>query len=205
MKPYLYLDTETTGLGKDDQIYEIAWCNNLNMQTTSFLVDHTKIPSGWTLDNTEYATRVLGHHEDWQTPSFIRSALISAVNALKTMSGGEPVHLMGACPAFDDRMIRQNIFLDDAEPPWVHRLMDIETMVMDYCGLDVPPPLSKCRGLLDIAGSNPRPHEALPDALEVRLLHDWLMKHKKQSMSPTHISKVHQIRALTESILHPQG
>lgn len=164
--PYLFLDLETTGLDPDtDEIYEAAWIDPWGKEHTH-LVEHKHLPSLWTLQNTDYTTRVL---PAWgkQTLAFIGSQLHIAKPYQTEM------YLVGANPAFDHGFLRKLFKATEHDQPYNYHLIDVEALVMEHCGLTHPPHLADCRALLGLPGSY-KQHSALDDAREAKHIFEFL-------------------------------
>jgi hypothetical protein len=173
---FLYLDTETTGLGPKDQVTEVAWCvSGDSFLPRQFFMHHHQLPNEWVINNTDYVTRVFPGEKS--TKSEIYHTLASDVAFLKERYQTTVIHLVGACPGFDDRMLRRSLFepLSIDEPPWSHRLVDIELVIATYFYQEMPLSLKESRQLLGMEGENPAPHTALADAKEVRDMHTAIL------------------------------
>lgn len=184
---FLYLDTETTGLGLEDQVTEVAWCSP-NKAAEAYFLPHTRLPNVWIINNTDYLTRIFPATKS--KLSYVAQALRVYCERLKCLAGASTVHLVGACPAFDDRMLRRSLFDPlGEEPPWSHRLIDIETAVAYHFGFSTPRSLRDTRVLLGLAGENSAPHTAGADAYEVLELHQALLVLQKTSELQMPIAK----------------
>lgn len=161
----VFLDIETTGLDVEkDQITEIAWITYDYGQRVQ-LVQHDRLPNDWVLRHTDYLTRIAPVTKEPldQVLSWLRYDI-------ERVSTTEPVYLVGACPAFDDRFLRKAY--GEGKVPYHYHVIDIEAMAMGSLGLDFSPSLKDLRGLLGIEGQNEAPHHALADALEVKVIYE---------------------------------
>lgn len=172
----IFLDLETTGLiAGVDQITEAAWVvvDHLGeSQERQFFVEHDLLPNRWVLDETDYLTRV--------APA-IKTPLRDVLMQLDIdCAGREKAYMIGACPSFDDRHIRHayRSLYGESDPPYHHRIIDIEAMVFGAFRLSTMPSLKELRSILGIPGENDAPHTALSDAQEVRLIFESLQKSK---------------------------
>lgn len=151
-----FLDTETTGLALDDDIWEFAAivrqpdgterthqmfiehdtrrCNTLPPE---FLADHqTRFPiSGDTQWHPDVKSRKEAAHE------------------IAHILSGRP-HIVGAVPNFDTERIARLLRRFGLEPDWHHHLIDVEAMAVGW-GHGV------FRAHADIAAVQGRPHDAL--------------------------------------------
>jgi len=166
---YLFLDTETTGLEAGiDEITEIAWIARLNDGrefTAQYFVEHSRLPNEWVLKNTDYMNRI-ALAEKYPLREVLR--FLSGVVELNDA----PMHMVGACPAFDDRFLRAAFAAHKREVPYHYHVIDIEAMAFGALGLPTMPPLKELRSKLGIPGENEAAHTALADAREAMLIFD---------------------------------
>lgn len=170
---YLFLDTETTGLARFDQVWQIAWIMTdsslATVGTANRIVQHSTAPSPWVLKNTSYVQGVSSTHSP--------APLSACVNEIAVESGPnrsrfDRLYLVGSSPSFDDSKIAAHLRADggDDAVPWHHPL-DIGALVMGLRG--DPRPL----GLHDLATltgiKNVKPHDAMSDATHVLDLFRW--------------------------------
>jgi hypothetical protein len=171
---HLFLDLETTGLiSGNDQITEAAWIAD-DGTSSQFFVAHTRTPHEWVLTKTDYLTRIAPAPK-----TSLRDVLeiLTADVARLAGHGGDPVYLVGACPAFDDRFLRhayRTAFQDPREPPYNYHVIDVEAVALGALGHAAPLSLRDLRAALGIAGANAAAHTALADAAEVKLIWDAL-------------------------------
>jgi DNA polymerase III epsilon subunit-like protein len=193
--PHIFLDLETTGLEAGvDEITEAAW--RLRDGTRrQFFVKHTRLPNQWVLENTDYLTRIL--------PA--RKVPVSAVldtlkmDCERTAPPPSAIHLVGACPSFDDRFIRAA--LGGAEPPYHYHVICVEVMTMGLMGWDEPRSLKDLRSALGIDGANLAPHTAEGDALEAENIFDAVLRARKYASKshPPYVCKTHPLKPLDAS------
>jgi DNA polymerase III epsilon subunit-like protein len=163
---YLYLDTETTGLHDDSQVWNLAWILETNGQEVGrrdMLITHRDAPSVWVLKNTRYVERFTALDA---YPVRLSSAMMILEGYVRVCPGD--TYLVGAVPSFDDYRLRRI-----GAPPWHYHLIDVETLVMGHFGLRWPPSLREIAERTGVV--NARPHDAMSDAQHVRDIHHWLL------------------------------
>jgi oligoribonuclease (3'-5' exoribonuclease) len=161
---HVFFDLETTGLDSErDVITEIGYI--FDDTERHFYVPFDGFPSLWVARNT-VAFEI-------QTPTCTLQRALRELfkDCLELSQGGSrDVYLVGACPAFDDRFLRK-VF---REVPYHYHLIDVEAVAMGAFGWDTPKPLRHLREALCIPGANAKPHDALEDAREVKIIWDAL-------------------------------
>lgn len=173
---FIFLDLETTGLdSRYDQITEAAWITEMDI-ARHFIVKHDRLPHDWVLENTDYLTRI-APAKNKVLLGEVCMQLVRTVSELKhaaLVEDGDQhasVHVVGACPAFDDRFLRKSF---QGNVPYHYHVIDIEAMAMGALGHREPFSLKELRGALGIPGENPAAHTALADAREVKIIWDAL-------------------------------
>lgn len=174
MPRYIFLDLETTGLEAGiDQITEAAWITDDGMERQYF-VEHNRFPSDWVAKHTDYGTRILPADK---VPARVMMDELRYDCGVLSGAGAEDVHIVGACPAFDDRFLR--VAFGAQGVPYHYHVIDIEAMCFGALGLDSMPPLKVLREKLGLPGANEAAHTALADAREVKLIFDALRERTK--------------------------
>ena len=124
MTDIVFLDTETTGLGLQDHIWEFAAIRRSadgSEQVTHIHIDHdqTKVHGLPEKFQTDIKTRFgVGHHI--YSPAGAASIIHAALY-------GKP-HLVGANIAFDAGMVERLLDAHGLEKPWHYHLLDVETL-----------------------------------------------------------------------------
>lgn len=179
---YLFLDTETTGIEERDQIWNLAYVLENEDGSRSIerdlLIEHSSAPSHWVLENTKYYERLsidAYRHQMFAVTMFLANDCAKLLEPGDTLRSND-VYMIGAVPAFDDRMIRKNpYFLVSPEQiPYNYHVIDVEAVIMGKLGLAVPPKMKEMEALTGIANTNA--HEALADARHARDLFRWAMR-----------------------------
>jgi DNA polymerase III epsilon subunit-like protein len=161
---YVFVDLETTGLDcETDAITEMAWIHGESER--HYYVDYEGFPSVWSARNT--ACR--------KEPKYTVNAGFALDQffgeCLELSKDDTSLYLVGACPAFDDRFLRKCF----REIPYNYHVIDVEALAMGALGLPYPPPLRDLRLLLGLAGANEKPHDALADAREAKLIFERII------------------------------
>jgi hypothetical protein len=130
MDTYLYLDTETTGLGPQDCAYQVAWQFEAPPHLRRMEVAFVEIPAG--VEISDYTRKSRAYEQylraayRWR-PEDVWGAISAEIEAFRARLGGN-VFLVGANPAFDDRMLRK--MGGGWAPGYHHRLIDVEAYAM---------------------------------------------------------------------------
>lgn len=166
----VFLDTETTGLARYDQVWELAYCRREPDGTEtadSWFVKHNRqlaaqLPSKFYIDYMERydANKAISQGE-------------MATRLQTSVFHGKP-HLVGSGPAFDARMMITAISAEcggSAPEPWHYHLQNIEDIVKGYlmakAQFDVTLTARRKDLLWATATKLPQTSEALSEALGV--------------------------------------
>lgn len=172
-RPLVFLDTETTGLGVDDDIWEIALVRRETdgSQTTFHaFVEH----------RTSRCRRLpepfLGDHQA-RFPLNGVGALprAAAMLAVYDLTKDRP-YIVGAVPGFDtERLASHMRGALGLEPRWHHRLRCVEAMALGYTGEEVGGGLATVCQALSIPTDPAARHTATGDVNMVMAVYDRLV------------------------------
>jgi hypothetical protein len=146
--PLVFLDTETTGLSLDDDIWEFAAIRREPDGTETELhlfIEHDwekcqKLPESF---RDDHVARFPGHDQATSR----RDAAFAIADILRSENYGKP-HVIGAVPNFDTERIDRLLESQDArwKADWHYHLIDVENLTVGYlrglgtAGLDYAPP-----------------------------------------------------------------
>ncbi|KAB2347320.1 3'-5' exonuclease family protein [Actinomadura rudentiformis] len=129
-----FLDTETTGLGRDDDIWEFAAIvrepDGAEWEYHMFIQHDTqrcaRLPEEFLTDHR--ARFPISGDADWHPD--VRSRKGAAYEIANILSGGP--HIVGAVPSFDTERIALLLRRFGLEPDWHYHLIDVETMAVGW-------------------------------------------------------------------------
>lgn len=135
--PLVFLDTETTGLGLDDDIWEFAAIRRdpdgdtttWHCHITHSLDKAARLPDEFRADHdARYRP------DDAITPAELAYLLVTVVFAVPVDTPYDlRPHVIGAVPSFDttrlELLLRRH---DHVRPPWHHHIQDVETLALGY-------------------------------------------------------------------------
>jgi len=134
--PLVFLDTETTGLSLDDDIWEFAGIRrdpDGGEDVLHLFIDHDwkkcrELPASFRAD---HLARFPGHDQSESR----NKAAHRIFDFLYPTIDGERVHVVGAVPNFDterlSRLIRSEIGAHTRDP-WHHHLIDVENLAVGW-------------------------------------------------------------------------
>lgn len=178
MRDICFIDTETTGIEDDSDIWEFAAIR----RTPEGVEDRMLIQI------FHDAHKVAGLPPEFQADHATR---FDAGQALKQYDaarkinaflapgpGNIPVQIVGAVPSFDTgliaRLLRRNI--SPVQPvPWYHRLRCVESITVGHLGREIGG-LQHCLEALGLPVNEITAHTAMGDALSARAIWDAVMK-----------------------------
>ena len=140
--PLVFLDTETTGLGLDDDVWEFAAIRREEdgtERTFHAFIDHDParcalLPPSFRAD---HLTRFPGA---WVAPAHCPGESAGSIAhdqfadlIVMTFAGNERPHVVGAVPNFDtERLARVLGQYEDTAPSWHYHLIDVENLAVGY-------------------------------------------------------------------------
>lgn len=189
VRPLVFVDTETTGLGPHRQAWEVAAIRRDVDGTETSLeffmpVDASKAEPGALNvggyysrhpDGIAVATRAPQTVGPVPAPPVHRPAAVPmhrAAEKIAAFTAGAT--LIGANPAFDAQVLERIVRSAHLEPRWHFRLIDVEVMAMQELGLPDVPGLAKACGALGIPFDRQLAHAAMYDTRAARALFDLL-------------------------------
>lgn len=138
MSDLVFLDTETTGLGPDDEIWEFAAIRRTPEGEESTLLLQVRHDTDKAAELPEKFYR---DYSDRYDDTWALSPRDAAENIYGFLHGRP--HLVGANPAFDAQMLTRLLAEYDLAPPWHYHLIDLEAVTVGYLlslGKEVPIP-----------------------------------------------------------------
>jgi DNA polymerase III epsilon subunit-like protein len=174
MTDIVFLDTETTGLSPDDEIWEFAairrFDSGIESELHMFIAhDESKAQFLPTSFFRDYRERFPGaSYNDYELPQV-------AATRIQDFTLG--AHIVGAVPSFDTERLAKLLRAYRLEPKWHYHLLDVENLVVGYLagrGELMAPPW-KSDELSRTIGVEPGDfarHTAMGDAQWVRAQYD---------------------------------
>ncbi|GAB6937092.1 hypothetical protein ACQP60_18875 [Isoptericola variabilis] len=129
--PLVFLDTETTGLALDDDIWEFAAIRRNprgdDYELHMFIQHDTnkcaRLPESFL---TDHLRRFPAHDRAWT-----RRTAAAAIHAfLEPHPVHGPVHVVGAVPNFDTERLARLLDEHDLTPPWHYHLINVENLAI---------------------------------------------------------------------------
>lgn len=189
MAPIIFLDTETTGLELDDDIWEFAAIRREDDGTETehhWFVDHAaskckQLPADFLED---HHNRFPAYHDGTYGDEVISGHRFTS-KILELMS--DRPHIVGAVPDFDMQRIGRMLWVQWSRKasayPWHYHLIDVENLAVGYLArhgdaLDVITPPWDSELLSKAVGVDPdnfERHTAMGDAKWARAIYDQVM------------------------------
>lgn len=124
---WCFLDTETTGLGPDDEIWEFAGrrYGDGDIQELHLFIEHDVRKAQYlpTPFYKDYTTRY---------PGAWKSVTSASAASLKIQEFTLGAHIIGANPAFDAEKLAVMLRKYNLEPKWHYHLLDVENLILGY-------------------------------------------------------------------------
>lgn len=185
--PLVFLDTETTGLTLEDEIWEIAAIrrepDGIERELHLF-VDHyhgacAKLPAKFLADHQARYPAVCAEHSKSVHPPAGVVSETGAAAIVRDFTAG--AHIVGAVPNFDTERIALLMRRSFTKPAWHYHLIDVENLAVGWLaakGIEFPLPwrsddLAALCGVEPIAEADR--HTAMGDARWVRAWYDAIM------------------------------
>ncbi|QFG13484.1 DnaQ-like DNA polymerase III subunit [Gordonia phage Powerball] len=129
MTTYAFVDTETTGLTIDDEVWEFAAILRRDDGTESTV--HLHIEHDWHLADDLPEKFHADHDARFGMASgmhvYTRSGAASIIHA--ALHGA---HIVGVNPAFDAGMLQRLLHQHGLQPSWNYHLIDLEALTLGY-------------------------------------------------------------------------
>lgn len=130
--PLVFMDTETTGLSLDDDIWEFAAVRREPDGSETELhmfIEHSRekcaaLPSNFRSDHYD---RYLDHRA--HTKAQAASAMF---HFTREKDGTGKPHIVGAVPNFDTERVARTLALSNLPPGWHYHLIDVENLAAGY-------------------------------------------------------------------------
>lgn len=186
MGKLIFLDTETTGLADDCDVWEIGFIERLANDGSEDLEYRWMIrpsmraaePNGLrigryyerigALRGAMIGAAVLMEHPDEVAGQDVDGRDVAAQVAW-ILDGAT---IVGAVPDFDDRHLSRWLRANDQAPTWHHHLVDVTTLAAGALGMRPPWDLDKILAAYGLSYDEADRHTALGDARMVRDLYD---------------------------------
>lgn len=171
--PTVFLDTETTGLGPDDEIWEFAGIRREDDGSESRLhlfIAHdayrcAELPGSFRAD----------HDRRWPDDQAEVKSRSRAAALIYHFLADRP-RIVGAVPSFDtERLARLIADHECAPPPWHHRIRCVETLTAGHLRREVGG-LAECADALGLTYDTTAVHTAMGDAELAMRIYDKVMR-----------------------------
>lgn len=175
----VFVDTETDGLRRKRQPWEVAWIVRAEDQPD---VEHHAFLWIRLSHADPAALRIGGYWERHPDPfgtdyNATESRSVLSENLARDLQGAT---LVGANPAFDAEVLSRLLRQYGQMPTWHYRLLDVQAMCAGALGWETPRGLNECLTELGIAIPEWDRHTAMGDARAVRDVYDALRRRARQ-------------------------
>lgn len=134
MSALVFMDTETTGLSLDDDIWEFAAIRREadgTEETHHLFIQHdtskcARLPESFLVDHQ--ARFPVSHTDQWDADTVTPAA---AAKAIARVFQGRP-HVVGAVPNFDTERLSLLLSRHGHNPGWHYHLIDVENLAAGY-------------------------------------------------------------------------
>ena len=128
MTPLVFMDTETTGLTLDDDIWEFAAIRREpdgTEHTLHIFLNHNaekcaRLPEPFRVDHCKRWPEGEGQDPQW------------AADAIRRFTGIDRPHIVGAVPNFDTERVALLLGRYGLKPGWHYHLIDVENLAVGY-------------------------------------------------------------------------
>jgi hypothetical protein len=183
--PLVFMDTESTGLRPDDEVWEYAGRRRNTDGTTDEL--HIFISH----DVRKAEALPASFYRDYRSrfPARWQEIDDQTVASRKIQEFTMGAHIVGAVPSFDTEKLGKMMRAHDIEPKWNYHLCDVENVVVGFLagrGQLMPPPWNS-DDLSHAVGVDPAKfarHTALGDVLWVEAQWDAVMSFELEHECP---------------------
>lgn len=173
--PLITLDLETTGLDPTRHApWEIAWVTALHdTEVSTLTIDRSRsrmlrLPVDFQFD--PMAFRINRYPQRYpqaskHDPIVVLTEMVADIGSIAASGAPAPVHLLGAVPQFDHRMLER--WMGWVHGGWHYHLIDVETLLAG--SLHMPPPYNTnaltiaMAEILGIEWDSSHMHEAMHD------------------------------------------
>ena len=183
LTPVVFMDTETTGLALDDDIWEFAAIRREpdgSESSVHYFVKHNHLNVGARCKSLPESFRA-DHDARYDQQAAIEPWALSM--ALDVLFEGRP-HVVGAVPNFDTERIAMLLRRNGHEPGWHYHLIDVENLAVGYLtakGVHVSLPWDSDR-LTELLGLDPVPeserHTAMGDVHWAQRIYDAILSQR---------------------------
>lgn len=201
--PLVFLDTETTGVHPDRQVWEIGMIlrQGDGETETQFFVDvdlsHAD-PFGLSIGKfyDRHPKGITAAGKPWRNPkiAYRTGGAITreeAANQVAQWTNGAIV--VGAVPNFDTETLDPLLREFGLIPAWHYHLVDVETLAAGALGLQPPWNFDKVLAEFGLTYKAEDRHTALGDAHMARHLYDVVMAGKRDKVDMAKVKNVEQI------------
>ena len=133
MSALVFMDTETTGLDLDDDIWEFAAIRREEDGTEAFhhlFVEHDLRKAEYLPESFRADHKARFPRSNTDGPLYSRAEAAYAISRI--LSGDPKPHIVGAVPNFDAERLALLLREHGHEPGWHYHLIDVENLAVGY-------------------------------------------------------------------------